>query len=72
MSVCILLLPLVGGPHDFIKVQNSEFFDYQAEQKFASLNDGYAQDVKEQINLLVRFIYGISFIKWLFRNGVTS
>lgn len=42
----------VGGPHDFVDIQNEEFFDYQMEQKHASLEHRYAPDVQHQMDLL--------------------
>ena len=47
----------VGGPQDFASIQNPDFFDYQAEQKYASYNDGFAADVQQQIDLAVSYFY---------------
>lgn len=42
----------VGGPNDFIDVGDSDFFDYQMEQKRASQGHRYAPDVQHQMDLL--------------------
>jgi NAD(P)H dehydrogenase (quinone) len=42
----------VGGPHDFIDLGNNDYFDYQMEQKRASLESRYSADVQHQMNLL--------------------
>jgi hypothetical protein len=38
-------------------IQNPDFFDYQAEQKYASYNDAFAADVQQQIDLAVSYFY---------------
>jgi NAD(P)H dehydrogenase (quinone) len=42
----------VGGPHDFVEVTNPDFFDYQLEQKNATLGKKYTPDLEHQMNLL--------------------